>query len=75
MEIGRGSNNEVFRRLARVLAMLALGLCVSCIPLYHKKPVQASTVSGERVKIVALQMKTGEKMKFSGGADGFARPG
>ncbi len=66
MEIGRGSGKAGFERLTRASAILALALCVSCIPLYRKKPVQASSVSGRTSRIMALQMKTGEKITFSG---------
>lgn len=45
--------------------VLALGLCVSCIPLYHKESIQASGLSSRTMEIVALQTKSGEKLTFS----------
>jgi hypothetical protein len=45
--------------------VLALGLCMSCIPLYHQKKIQALGLSGRTMEIVALQTKSGEKLTFS----------
>ncbi len=59
--ISRFADGSFLRRAALVL-VLSLSIC--CIPIYHNKAVPKETSPGQALEIVALQLRSGEKLTF-----------